>query len=54
MRSFGFRIVVVVLASLALATLLFGYWPVTVGLVIVVVALALSRALQANDPEPTE
>ncbi len=49
-----FWLVVVVLAAIAVASFFLSYWPVGIGLAIVVVALLISRALQARGPRPSE
>ncbi len=54
MKSNTFWIVVALLVVLALVTLFMSYWMVALGLAIVVVALLVSRAMQANNPKPTE
>ncbi len=54
MKSNTFWIIVAVLAILAIVSFFFSYWPVGVGLAIVVIALLISGALQANHPKPTE
>ena len=54
MKSNAFWIIVAVLAVLAIVSLFFSYWPVGIGLAIVVIALLVSRGLQARGPKPTE
>jgi len=54
MKSNAFWIIVAFLAVLALVSLFRSYWPVGVGLAIVVVALLVSRGLQARGPGSTE
>ncbi len=54
MKSNTFWIIVAVLALIALASFFFSYWPVGIGLAIVVIALLVSRGLQARGPKPTE
>jgi len=54
MKSNAFWIIVAVLAILAIVSLFFSYWPVGIGLAIVVIALLVSRGLQARGPKPTE
>jgi len=54
MKFNAFRIIVAVLAVVAVASFFFSYWPVGVGLAIVVIALIVSRALQTRGPKPTE
>jgi hypothetical protein len=54
MKSNTFWIIVAGLAILAIVSFFFSYWPVGVGLAIVVVALLTSRGLQSNRPKPTE
>ncbi len=54
MKSNTFWIIVAFLAILALACFFFSYWPVGVGLAIVVVALLASRGMQARGARPTE
>ncbi len=54
MKSNTFWIVVAVLAIIAIVSFFFSYWPVGIGLAIVVVALLISRGLQTRGPRPTE
>ncbi len=53
-KSNTFWIIVAVLVVIAVATLFLSYWPVAVGLAIVVIALLISRALQSTGPRPSE
>ncbi len=49
-----FWLVVVVLVVIAVAAFFFNYWPVAIGLAIVIVAMLISRALQARGLRPSE
>ena len=54
MKSNTFWILVALLAILALVCFFFSYWPVAIGLAVAVIALLISRGMQANHPKPTE
>ncbi len=54
MKSNTFWYIVGVLAVLAIVSFFFSYWPVAIGLAIVVVALVVSRGMQASGRKPTE
>lgn len=49
-----FWIIVAVLVVIAVASFFFSYWPVAIGLAIVIIALLISRALQSRGPRPSE
>ncbi len=53
-KSNTFWIILAVLVVIAVAALFLSYWPVAVGLAIVIIALLVSRALQARHPRPSE
>ncbi len=54
MKSNTFWILVVLLAILAIVSFFFSYWPVGLGLAILVIALLVSRGMQSRHPKPTE
>ncbi len=54
MKSNTFWIIVAALAILAIVSFFFSYWPVGIGLAILVIALLISRGMQSRHPKPTE
>ncbi len=54
MKSNTFWILVILLAILAVVSFFFSYWPVGLGLAILVIALLISRGMQSRNPKPTE
>ncbi len=53
-KASTFWIILALLVVIAAASSFFGYWPVAIGLAIVIIALLISRALQARGPRPSE
>ena len=49
----AFWIIAAALLVIAVAALFPSYWPVAVGLAIVIIALLISRALQSTGPRPS-